>query len=136
MPRISCPKCGTTVDAEPGRDVTCPSCAFTAPYGPAAGTPAASAPAATPEPLPSFAERIQSDEGTPSNSPAPWGYLLGVLGLITFWAADLLIPFLLGAGAIVLGVMGRTKSPDDKRSWPAIGLGSLAIVAAGVFLFV
>jgi hypothetical protein len=59
-----------------------------------------------------------------------------VLGLITFWAADLLIPFLLGAGAIVLGVMGRTKSPDDKRSWPAIGLGSLAIVAAGVFLFV
>ncbi len=124
---LECPICGTTLQAEPGETATCPKCGFSAPYDQVPGQPGA-----TPEiPDPDTAR-----EQAPSQAPGPWAYLFGVIGLLTFWLAAYLVPFVFGVGAVGLGILARVRDPSERRSIPAIVLGALAVVAGAVTLAV
>jgi hypothetical protein len=69
----------------------------------------------------------------PGNRPARIGLILGIVALVlvvVFWSG---LPFALGVPALVLGVAGRERAPDEGRTGEATAalvLGGLAIVAA------
>ena len=136
MTVIGCPKCGRRFDAVPGQDVVCPQCGFTAPLKMRPPTTAVSA---SPPPASRDVSADAPEGRDPRDAgfvPAPFAYVAGVVGLVTFWLAALVVPFLLGIGAVALGILGRKQDPSDRRSVPAIALGAAAIVAAAVFLAV
>lgn len=151
MTRVECPQCGAETEAEPGSTVDCRACGFSAPFD-TAGSPPADVPPAPPSPdaadrppahvedpkekTPGVPDVETARQESPANQPAPWAYLFGVIGVLTFWLAGYLLPFLFGVAAIVLGIVGRVRDPKERRSVPAIVLGALAVAAGGITLAV
>lgn len=127
MARLECPICGTKLDAEPGQTATCPKCGFSAPYDNAHEASGAG---------PAIPDVETARQEAPSQSPGPWAYLFGVIGLLTFWLAAYLVPFVFGVAAVTLGITARVRDPDERRSIPAIVLGALAVIAGGIMLVV
>jgi hypothetical protein len=140
MAVVECPNCTFRMNAEPGSVLKCTECGFTAEFS---AEPAAASSPSTPVESSALAPQPQSwkptaeqmSKGEPGQW-APLGYLTGVVAFLTFWLAAFVLPFLLGIGAIVMGVMARKREPSDNRALPAIVLGAVAIVAGGVFLLV
>lgn len=128
MAKLECPICGTFLDAQPGETATCPKCGFSAPYD--------NVPAASEESASAIPDADTAREEAPRRAPGPWAYLFGVLGLLTFWLAAYLIPFLFGLAAVGLGILAQVRDPEERRSVPAIVLGAVAVIAAFVTLVV
>jgi len=96
MPTLRCPRCGTMVQAEPGANVACPSCGFSAP-SPAAPAPSRPVAPASPSPPPPMGAPMMSPvPAAPAGTGAgktvePWLVVvlaivtLGVYGLFYWW---------------------------------------------------
>ncbi|MGI9579056.1 MAG: DUF4190 domain-containing protein [Microthrixaceae bacterium] len=75
--------------------------------------------------------------GTPSNTMAIISLVLGIVGLLTFWACG--GGALLGIGAVVLGIIGMNKSKEMGGNGRGLAIGGIATgalaIIAGIAIF-